>query len=58
MKQKPESYRIIPGFNSVRFMRQQRDKISKDIQEMDFHSVKKYFATTDKKSNDENKPTK
>jgi hypothetical protein len=31
-------------FDAVAFMRQQRDRISKDIANMDFEQIKDYFA--------------
>jgi hypothetical protein len=31
-------------FDAVAFMRKQRDKISKDIANMDFEGIKEYFA--------------
>ncbi len=31
-------------FDAVAFMRQQRDRISKDIANMDFEAIKEYFA--------------
>lgn len=41
MKQSKE--KIIKGFKAVDFMRKVRDKISYDIQEMDFEQIKEYF---------------
>jgi len=35
---------IEKGFHAVTFMRKQRDKISKDIANMDFEEIKKYFS--------------
>jgi hypothetical protein len=32
------------GFDAVAFMRKQRDRISKDIANMDFEQIKEYFA--------------
>ena len=37
-------------FNAVEFMRKQRDKISKDISNMDYEEIKEYFAKRRKKS--------
>ena len=34
---------IIKGFKSVDFMRQVRDKISKDVQNMNFNEIQHYF---------------
>jgi len=34
---------IIKGFKSVDFMRQVRDQISKDIQDMSFSEIQNYF---------------
>ena len=34
---------IIDGFNAVEFMRRERDKISKDIENMNFIELKEYF---------------
>ena len=34
---------IIDGFNAVEFMRCERDKISKDIENMNFIELKEYF---------------
>jgi hypothetical protein len=31
-------------FDAVRFMREQRDKISQDIADMDYEQLKEYFA--------------
>ena len=33
----------IEGFKAVKFMREARDKISADIQDMNFEEIKKYF---------------
>jgi hypothetical protein len=35
---------IKKGFDAVAFMRKQRDKISKDIANMNFEEIKEYFA--------------
>ncbi len=35
---------IIKDFDAVAFMRRQRDKISKDIANMDFEEIKVYFG--------------
>jgi hypothetical protein len=35
---------IKKDFDAVAFMRMQRDKISKDIANMDFEEIKEYFA--------------
>jgi hypothetical protein len=32
------------GFDAVAFMRKQRDRISRDIANMDFEQIKDYFA--------------
>jgi len=32
------------GFDAVAFMRKQRDRISKDIADMDFEQIKDYFT--------------
>jgi len=34
---------IIKGFKAVHFMRQVRDKISKDVQNMNFDEIRNYF---------------
>lgn len=34
---------IIKDFKAVKFMREVRDRISKDIQDMTFEEIKKYF---------------
>ena len=34
---------IIKGFKSVDFMRQVRDQISKDVQNMNFNEIQNYF---------------
>ena len=52
------NYNIIQGFKSVDYMRQVRDQISKDIQNMNFSEIQNYFqerrlrrtTTSDKKS--------
>jgi len=36
--------KIEKGFDAVAFMRKQRDKISKDISNMDFEEIKEYFT--------------
>lgn len=36
-------------FDAVAFMRKQRDKISKDIANMDFEEIKEYFSKKKKK---------
>lgn len=41
MKKSKEN--IIENFNAVKFMRDVRDKISSDIQNMNFEELKKYF---------------
>ena len=41
MKTKEE--KIIKDFKAVKFMREVRDKISVDIQDMDFEQIIKYF---------------
>ena len=35
--------KVIEGFKAVKFMREVRDKISKDIKDMNFEEIKKYF---------------
>lgn len=35
---------IKKDFDAVEFMRKQRDRISKDIAEMDFEQIKDYFG--------------
>jgi hypothetical protein len=35
---------IEKDFHAVTFMRKQRDKISKDIANMDFEEIKEYFS--------------
>ena len=35
---------IKKDFDAVKFMRQSRDKISKDIADMDYKQIKEYFA--------------
>jgi hypothetical protein len=35
---------IEKDFKAVEFMRKQRDKISKDIANMDFEEIKEYFS--------------
>jgi hypothetical protein len=35
---------IEKNFDAVAFMRKERDRISKDIANMDFKQIKKYFA--------------
>ena len=35
---------IEKNFHAVAFMRKQRDKISKDIANMDFEEIKEYFS--------------
>ncbi|WP_339809976.1 hypothetical protein [uncultured Imperialibacter sp.] len=42
MKTKVKST-TIEGFKAVEFMREARDKISVDIQDMNFEEIKKYF---------------
>lgn len=42
MATKPTS--VKKDFDAVAFMRKQRDKISKDIANMDFEAIKEYFA--------------
>jgi len=34
---------IIKDFKAVKFMREQRDRISNDIKDMTFEQIKKYF---------------
>ncbi len=34
---------VIPNFKAVKFMREVRDSISNDIQNMSFEELKKYF---------------
>lgn len=43
-------------FDAVAFMRNQRDRISKDIADMDFEEIKEYLLKkrTDKKSSPKN----
>ncbi len=36
--------KIKKDFDAVKFMRQTRDKISKDIADMDYSEIKEYFA--------------
>ena len=36
--------KIKKDFDAVKFMRQTRDKISKDIADMDYAEIKEYFA--------------
>jgi hypothetical protein len=36
--------KIKKDFDAVKFMRQKRDKISKDIADMDYKHIKEYFA--------------
>ena len=36
--------KIKKDFDAVKFMRQKRDKISKDIADMDYKQIKEYFA--------------
>ncbi len=36
-------------FDAVKFMRQARDKISKEIADMDYRQIKEYFAKKRKK---------
>lgn len=40
---KTKENKIIKDFNAVKFMREVRDKISADIEDMDFEQIKKYF---------------
>jgi hypothetical protein len=37
--------KIIDGFKAVEFMRQERDQISNEIQEMNFVEIQKYFES-------------
>ena len=39
-----KTVKIEKGFDAVAFMRKQRDKISKDISNMDFEEMKEYFS--------------
>lgn len=39
-----KNVKIEKGFGAVAFMRKQRDKISKDISNMDFEEIKEYFS--------------
>lgn len=39
-----KTVKIEKGFDAVAFMRKQRDKISKDIANMDFEEIKEYFS--------------
>jgi hypothetical protein len=39
-----KTVKIEEGFDAVAFMRKQRDKISKDIANMDFEEIKEYFS--------------
>lgn len=39
-----KTIKIEKGFDAVAFMRKQRDKISKDISNMDFEEIKEYFS--------------
>lgn len=39
-----KTVKIEKGFDAVAFMRKQRDKISKDISNMDFEEIKEYFS--------------
>ena len=41
---KTKEVTIEKGFDAVAFMRKQRDKISKDIANMDFEEIKEYFT--------------
>jgi len=36
--------KIKKDFDAVKFMREKRDKISKDIADMDYKQIKEYFA--------------
>jgi len=36
--------KVEKNFDAVAFMRKQRDKISKDIANMDFEEIKEYFS--------------
>ncbi len=44
-----KTVKIEKGFDAVAFMRKQRDKISKDIANMDFEEIKEYFLKKRKK---------
>ncbi|MBL7860746.1 MAG: hypothetical protein JNJ65_06255 [Cyclobacteriaceae bacterium] len=44
-----KTVKIEKGFDAVAFMRKQRDKISKDIANMDFEEIKEYFSKKRKK---------
>ncbi|MBX3044216.1 MAG: hypothetical protein KIT33_03930 [Candidatus Kapabacteria bacterium] len=46
---KKKNKQIIENFNSVKFMRDVRDKISREIQDMNFEEIKNYFEN--RKSN-------
>ena len=39
-----KTIKIEKDFDAVAFMRKQRDKISKDIANMDFEEIKDYFS--------------
>lgn len=39
-----KTVKIKKEFDAVAFMRKQRDRISKDISNMDFEEIKEYFA--------------
>ncbi len=46
--------KVKKAFDAVKFMRQTRDEISKDIADMDYKQIKEYFAK--KRSKDKIKP--
>lgn len=39
-----KTIKVKKTFDAVAFMRKQRDKISKDIANMDFEEIKEYFS--------------
>lgn len=39
-----KTIKVEKNFDAVAFMRKQRDKISKDIANMDFEEIKEYFS--------------
>jgi len=43
--------KIEKGFDAVAYMRKQRDKISKDIANLDFEEIKEYFSKKRKAPN-------
>jgi hypothetical protein len=44
-----KTIKVEKDFDAVAFMRKQRDKISKDIANMDFKEIKEYFSKKKKK---------